>query len=102
MLQLELEYYVCFGRGDCSDRVPFTTEITDEEEALWNEANEAGISFCEYSPLRETVERIYEQAQEMAEADFDEAWLGEDYFSEEEQGFQDGWSVGVTGWPDIN
>lgn len=98
-LVLDLEYYVTFGRGDCSDGVPFTIELTDEETALWKAAKEAGISFNEYPPLQKTVDRIYEEAQGMAEADFDESELYEDDTPEEERGFQDGWSVEVTGWP---
>lgn len=102
MKQLDLEYYVWFGRGDCSDGVPFTTELSDEEENLWNEAKEEGVPFNEYPPLSKTVERIYDEAQEMAEADFDESWLYDDDTPEDERGFQDGWSVGVTGWPDAD
>lgn len=99
MMQLDLEYYVWFGRGDCSDGVPFETEITDEEAALWNEAKEQGIPFEEYPPLQKAVERIYDEAQALAEADFDQSWLYDDDTPEEERGFQDGWSTGVTGWP---
>lgn len=102
MMDLELEYYVWFGRGDCSDSVPFSVELSDEEEAFWEEAKKDGILFREYPPLGKTVERIYEIAQELAEADFDQSWLYDDDTPEEERGFQDGWSTEVTGWPDAD
>lgn len=99
---LNLKYYVKFGRGDYSDSVPFITEITNEEEARWNEAKEEGIPFDEYPPLKEMVERIYDEAQGMAESDFDDSSVYDDDTPENEHGFQDGWSVEVTGWPELD
>lgn len=96
MMDIELYYYVVFGRGDGSDDVPFTVTLTDEEADAYKRSVMLRIPMDEYDDLAEACERIEEEAQGYGEADFeDNDWMYDEDTPEEERGFQDGWSVGV-------
>lgn len=96
MMDLELYYWVSFGSGDSSDDVPFTIELSDEEEAAYKRSVMLRIPIDEYDDLSDVCERAEKEADSCGEADFeDNDWMYGDDTPEEERGFQDGWSTGV-------
>lgn len=96
MMDLELYYWVSFGSGDASDDVPFTIELSDEEEAAYKRSVMLRIPIDEYDDLSDVCERAEKEADSCGEADFeDNDWMYDEDTPEEERGFQDSWSVGV-------
>ena len=59
----ELIYYVSFGKCDSSDWMDWEIELTDEEEAAYNNAIENGIPLEEVDELQEALQRAYEEIE---------------------------------------
>ena len=57
MKTVDLQYYICYGRGDYSDYEYFTVELTDEEAALYDKAVAKGIPFEDIPELADVLDR---------------------------------------------
>jgi hypothetical protein len=83
-MTLELEYYVRFGSGDCSDTFDWEVELTPEEEA----AMKAALAEDEDLELvlADAVSRAYDEIFEQEKANFDEM----------DEEWSEGWSLEVN------
>lgn len=65
MKYVELQYYVSFGKGDASDYIDYEIELTDEEEAIYDNAVKNGIPLEEVTELQDALDRAYREIEEM-------------------------------------
>ena len=64
MKYVELRYGVTFGKGDSSDWIDWEVELTDEEEAIYDNAIENEIPLNEIEELEGALQRAYEEIED--------------------------------------
>lgn len=64
MKYVELRYGVTFAKGDSSDWIDWEIELTDEEEAIYDNAIENEIPLNEIEELEGALQRAYEEIEE--------------------------------------
>ena len=62
-MTVELTYYVTFGKCDSSDYMDWEIDLTDEEEAAYNNAIENGVPLDEVDELQDALSRAYEEIE---------------------------------------
>lgn len=83
-MTLELEYYVRFGAGDCSDTLDWEVELTKEEEVAMKKALANGEDLEDV--LSEAVSRAYDEILQQETDNLEE--MGEEW--------EEGWSLEVS------
>ena len=64
MKTVELRYGVVFGKGDSSDWIDWSVELTDEEEKIYDHAIENEIPLNEIPELGDALNRAYKEIEE--------------------------------------
>ena len=64
MKTVELRYGVVLGKGDSSDWIDWSVELTDEEEKIYDHAIENEIPLNEISELEDALNRAYKEIEE--------------------------------------
>lgn len=64
MKTVELRYGVVFGKGDSSDWIDWSVELTDEEEKIYDHAIENEIPLNEIPELEDALNRAYKEIEE--------------------------------------
>ena len=65
MNKINLLYYVNFGKGDSSDWMPHTIQLTEEELAIYNNAVENKIPLNSVNSLVGVLNRAYTEIEEI-------------------------------------
>lgn len=63
-MTVDLIYYVTFGKGDSSECMDWMVDLTDEEEAIYKNAIENGLSLECVEGLEDALSRAYEEIEE--------------------------------------
>ena len=64
MKTVELRYGIVFGKGDSSDWIDWSVELTDEEEKIYDHAIENEIPLNEIPELEDALNRAYKEIEE--------------------------------------
>ena len=64
MKTVELRYGIVFGKGDSSDWIDWSVELTDEEEKIYDHAIENEIPLNEMPELEDALNRAYKEIEE--------------------------------------
>ncbi len=64
MKTVDLRYGVVWGKGDSSDWIDWSIELTDEEEKIYNHAIENKIPLNEIPELEGALNRAYKEIEE--------------------------------------
>lgn len=64
MKVVELRYGVVWGKGDSSDWINWSIELTDEEEKIYDHAVENEIPLNEIPELEDALRRAYEEIED--------------------------------------
>ena len=62
-MSVEIRYYVSFGKGDSSEWIDWEIDLTDEEEAAYDNAVENEIPLDEVPELQDALQRAYEEIE---------------------------------------
>ena len=65
MKKVALRYGVVFGKGDASDWIDYEFELTDEEEAIYDNAIANEIPLEDVPELQDALDRAYEEIEDM-------------------------------------
>ena len=76
-MTITFEYYIVFGKCDCSEPMDYEIELTPEEEAAYLQAQKDGTPFDEVPELGDAWDRAYDEIQEMERENAEELY-GED------------------------
>jgi hypothetical protein len=64
MKTVDIRYGVTFGKGDSSDWIDWTVDLTDEEEKIYDHAIENKLPLNEIPELEEALRRAYVDIEE--------------------------------------
>ena len=64
MKYIDIIYWVTFGKGDSSDEIDWTIELTDDEEKIYDHAVENNIPLNEIPELECVLNRAYKEIEE--------------------------------------
>ena len=62
-MSVEIRSYVSFGKGDSSEWIDWEIDLTDEEEAAYNNAIENKIPLNDVPELQEALQRAYDDIE---------------------------------------
>ena len=65
MKKVALRYGVVFGKGDASDWIDYEIDLTDEEEAIYDNAIANEIPLEDVAELQDALDRAYEEIEDM-------------------------------------
>lgn len=65
MKTVEIQYGVTFGKGDSSDWIDYEIDLTDEEEAAYDNAIANEIPLEDVPELQDALDRAYKEIEEM-------------------------------------
>ena len=65
MKKVAIRYGVVFGKGDASDWIDYEIELTDEEEAIYDNAIANEIPLEDVAELQDALDRAYEEIEDM-------------------------------------
>ena len=65
MKKVARRYGVVFGKGDASDWIDYEIELTDEEEAIYDNAIANEIPLEDVAELQDALDRAYEEIEDM-------------------------------------
>lgn len=77
---IELQYYACFGKGDCSDTLEFEVELNEEQEKAYKKAVMTGTELDEVEELSKLCEKALPEIIELELENYED--LGEEYDEE--------------------
>ena len=69
MKKVALRYGVMFGKWDASDWIDYEIELTDEEEAIYDNAIANEIPLEDVAELQDALDRAYEEIEDMEISD---------------------------------
>ena len=64
MKKVAIRYGVVFGKGDASDWIDYEIELTDEEEAIYDNAIANEIPLEDVAELQDALDRAYEEIED--------------------------------------